>query len=44
MTAVLSGGVLMLIAAAICYFFIKEKRNGNEILATKLEIEEQRPI
>lgn len=44
MTAVLSGGVLMLIAAAICYFFIKEGRKGSDTLTAKIEIEEQRPI
>jgi hypothetical protein len=27
LTAVTSGGVLMIIASAICYFFIKEEKN-----------------
>lgn len=44
MAAVQIGGALMIIAAAICFFFIKENRRINETEATKLEIEEQRPI
>ncbi|MEO7983615.1 MAG: MFS transporter, partial [Bacteroidota bacterium] len=44
LAAVQSGGVLMLVAALICYFFIKEQKKINEIEVTKLEIEEQRPI
>ena len=43
MAAVQVGGAMMILAAAICFFFIKEKR-VNEIEAVKLEIEEQRPI
>jgi maltose/moltooligosaccharide transporter len=43
MMALKIGGGLMLIAALICLFFIREKRT-NETEATKLEIEEQRPI
>ena len=43
LTAVQSGGFLMIIAALICLFFIREKR-VDEKLAAKLEIEENRPI
>jgi maltose/moltooligosaccharide transporter len=43
MAALEIGGALMIIAALICYFFIKEKR-VNETETVKLEIEEQRPI
>ena len=38
------GGGLMIIAALICFFFIKEKKSVDETETTKLEIEEQRPI
>ena len=41
--AVQVGGGLMIIAALICFLFIKEIR-VKEPLATKLEIEENRPI
>jgi maltose/moltooligosaccharide transporter len=44
LTAVQSGGVLMILAAIICFFFIKESKQFNETEAVKLEIEEQRPI
>jgi len=43
LTAVQSGGVLMLIAALTCFFFIKET-GVKEPLATKLEIEERRSV
>ncbi len=43
LAAVQSGGVLMIIAAIICLFFIKESKTG-EIETIKLEIEEQRSI
>jgi len=43
MAALKIGGALMVIAALICFIFIKDKR-VNETEATKLEIEEQRPI
>lgn len=44
--AVQMGGVLMILAAAICFFFIKEKKNEsiNETLATELEIREERSV
>jgi maltose/moltooligosaccharide transporter len=41
--AVQVGGGLMLLAALICFLFIKEKR-VDELKAVKLEIEENRPI
>jgi maltose/moltooligosaccharide transporter len=44
MAALKIGGGLMIIAALICFFFIKEKKNIDETETTKLEIEEQRPI
>lgn len=44
LTAVQSGGVLMIIAAIICFLFIKESKNVDETETLKLEIEEQRPI
>lgn len=43
LAAVKIGGALMIIAALICFFFIKEKK-VDEIETAKLEIEEQRPI
>jgi len=43
LAAVQIGGVLMILAALICFFFIKESR-VDEIETAKLEIEEQRPI
>jgi maltose/moltooligosaccharide transporter len=44
--AVEIGGGLMILAALICYFFIKEKKSEpeDETLTTKLEILEERPI
>ena len=38
--AVQLGGGLMIIAAVICYVFIKEPRNIDQNLADKLAIEE----
>lgn len=43
MAALKIGGALMIIAALICFFFIKDKR-VDETDTLKLEIEEQRPI
>ncbi|MCP9752627.1 MFS transporter [Ferruginibacter sp. HRS2-29] len=44
--AVQIGGVLMVIAAIICYLFINEKKDNAEdaLLAAKLEIENERPV
>ncbi len=44
LTAVQSGGVLMLVAALICLVFIKEPRRIDEVETAKLEIEEQRSV
>lgn len=44
MAALKIGGGLMIIAALICFFFIKDKKNINETATTRLEIDEQRPI
>lgn len=44
MAALKIGGALMIIAALICLLFIKDKNTIDETAATKLEIEEQRPI
>jgi maltose/moltooligosaccharide transporter len=46
MAAVQIGGVLMILAAVLCYFFIKEKRNPQpEIpLTDELRIEENRSV
>jgi maltose/moltooligosaccharide transporter len=46
MLAVQLGGVLMIVAALICFIFIKEKRNErvNEDLVTELEIREERSV
>jgi maltose/moltooligosaccharide transporter len=44
LAAVQIGGVLMILAALICFFFIREPKRIDETEATKLEIEEQRPI
>jgi maltose/moltooligosaccharide transporter len=41
--AVQVGGILMVIAALICFVFIREKK-PVEPLTTKLEIEERRPV
>ncbi|MEP6750796.1 MAG: MFS transporter [Bacteroidota bacterium] len=43
LTAVQSGGVLMILAAIICFFFIKETK-ADDVETVKLEIEEQRSI
>ena len=44
--AVQVGGFLMIIAALICFFFIKEKKNEriDEDLVTELEIREERSV
>jgi len=44
MAALKIGGGLMIIAALICFLFIKESKQVNETESLKLEIEEQRPI
>jgi maltose/moltooligosaccharide transporter len=46
MLAVQLGGVLMIVAALICFIFIKEKKNEkvDEGLVTELEIREERSV
>jgi maltose/moltooligosaccharide transporter len=44
LAAVKIGGALMILAALICFFFIKESKNVDEIETTKLEIEGERPV
>jgi maltose/moltooligosaccharide transporter len=46
MLAVQMGGVLMALAAFICFIFIKERKdeNANEHLVTELEIREERSV
>jgi maltose/moltooligosaccharide transporter len=46
MLAVQLGGGLMILAAIICYVFIKENRSKNidEVLINKIEIDEQRSV
>ena len=44
LAAVQIGGGLMIIAALICYFFIREPRRVDETEATILEIEERRSV
>ena len=44
LAAVQIGGALMIMAALICFFFIKEPKRVDETDVIKLEIEEQRPI
>jgi maltose/moltooligosaccharide transporter len=46
MLAVQVGGYLMIIAALICFFFIKEKKNEgyDEDAAREMEILEHRPL
>jgi maltose/moltooligosaccharide transporter len=44
LAAVQIGGGLMIIAALICYFFIREPRRVDEIATSKLEIEEARSV
>jgi maltose/moltooligosaccharide transporter len=44
LAAVQIGGVLMILAALICFFFIREPKRIDDTETTKLEIEEQRPI
>lgn len=42
--AVQLGGALMILAAVICYFFIREPKRVDEVLANKLEVEEGRSV
>lgn len=44
MSALTIGGSLMIIAAIICFVFIRETKSNNEVEEIKLEIEEQRSI
>jgi maltose/moltooligosaccharide transporter len=44
LAAVQSGGVLMIIAAIICFLFIKEPKKVDEIETIKLEIEGERSV
>ena len=46
MLAVQLGGMLMALAALICFVFIKEKKNEriNESVVTELEIREERSV
>jgi maltose/moltooligosaccharide transporter len=46
MLAVQLGGGLMILAAIICYVFIKENRSKNidEVLINNIEIDEQRSV
>jgi maltose/moltooligosaccharide transporter len=45
MAAVQIGGVLMILAAFICYFLVSEKHERvSKAKVAKIEIEEQRPI
>ncbi|MBB5394784.1 MFS transporter [Mucilaginibacter sp. AK015] len=42
--AVQLGGVLMILAAVLCYILIKEPKNTDTVLTSKLEIEENRSL
>lgn len=42
--AVQLGGGLMILAAVICYLFIREPKKTNEVLASELAIEENRSV
>ncbi|MFI5129411.1 MAG: MFS transporter [Chitinophagales bacterium] len=44
LAAVKIGGGLMILAALICFFFIKEKKDVDPIETAKLEIEGERPV
>jgi len=45
MAALKIGGMMIILAALVCYFFIKGNGGTNNLIETeKLEIEEQRPI
>lgn len=44
LAAVQIGGALMILAAIVCFIFIKESKKIDETEATRLEFEEQRPI
>ncbi|QHS56840.1 SLC45 family MFS transporter [Mucilaginibacter sp. 14171R-50] len=42
--AVQLGGVLMILAAVLCYILIKEPKNTDAVLTSRLEIEENRSL
>ena len=42
--AVQLGGGLMILAAVICYLFIKEQKKTDDVLAAELGIEENRSV
>ena len=42
--AVQLGGGLMVLAAIICYFLIKEPKKINEVLTAQLEVQENRSV
>jgi maltose/moltooligosaccharide transporter len=42
--AVQLGGGLMILAALICYFFIRESKNTDKVLTAELKIEETRSV
>lgn len=42
--AVQLGGGLMILAAVICYVFIREPKKTDEVLAAKLGVEENRSV
>lgn len=42
--AVQLGGGMMILAALLCFLFIKESKKADETLTAKLEVEENRPI
>lgn len=42
--AVQLGGALMILAAVICYIFVKEPKRTDEVLTNKLEVEEGRSV
>lgn len=44
MAAVEIGGAMMILAALVCFFFIKEQRAVDQIQTTKLEIEGERSV
>ena len=44
LAAVQSGGGLMIVAALICLFFIKETKDENKTETVKLEIEGERSV
>ncbi|WP_199138355.1 MFS transporter [Pedobacter sp. ASV12] len=42
--AVQLGGALMILAAVICYVFVREPKRTDEVLANRLEVEEGRSV